>query len=150
MLTQVCILCGLEKPLTDYYKHPMTANGHLGRCKECHKLENKKNRAAKVKEKRRYDRERGKMPHRKQAAYAKNKRKRRSTTGYSAAHKAVAQAVAKGAMVKPDHCQVCLIDCSPQAHHDDYSRPLEVLWVCPPCHAQRHLELGRLGKSKQL
>lgn len=27
------------------------------------------------------------------------------------------------------------------AHHEDYSRPLEVNWLCNVCHRQRHLEL---------
>lgn len=28
-----------------------------------------------------------------------------------------------------------------QAHHDDYSRPLEVMWLCPRHHRERHREL---------
>jgi len=24
-----------------------------------------------------------------------------------------------------------------QAHHEDYSKPLEVMWLCPSCHAKR-------------
>lgn len=30
-----CIRCGEQKPLPDYYKHPMMADGHLNKCKPC-------------------------------------------------------------------------------------------------------------------
>jgi hypothetical protein len=31
------------------------------------------------------------------------------------------------------------------AHHDDYSRPLDVLWLCPIHHTERHKELKAAG-----
>lgn len=36
-----CFKCSIEKPLTDFYKHNATADGYLGKCKECTKKDTK-------------------------------------------------------------------------------------------------------------
>ena len=28
------------------------------------------------------------------------------------------------------------------AHHEDYSKPYDVVWLCPPCHRNLHNELA--------
>ena len=34
---KICFKCDIEKPITEYYKHPKTADGHLNKCKDCTK-----------------------------------------------------------------------------------------------------------------
>ena len=36
-----CIICGIEKPLIDFYKHKKMGDGHLNKCKECCKSQSK-------------------------------------------------------------------------------------------------------------
>lgn len=39
---QVCRICGIEKPLTEYYINRNMANGHQSACKECVRERRKK------------------------------------------------------------------------------------------------------------
>jgi hypothetical protein len=47
-------------------------------------------------------------------------------------------AVKKGEIVRQP-CEVCGADA--QAHHDDYSRPLDVRWLCTKHHAEHHTSI---------
>lgn len=42
----------------------------------------------------------------------------------------------RGKLVKL-RCETCGSDES-EMHHDDYDRPLEVRWLCRPCHLEHH------------
>lgn len=54
------------------------------------------------------------------------------------AHKAHQAAVASGELVRPGECETCGVECKPVAHHDDYLKPLDVRWLCRPCHGDWH------------
>jgi hypothetical protein len=57
------------------------------------------------------------------------------------ASQAVCQAVRAGKMVRPDRCARCGKKGRIQGHHADYSKPLEVEWVCTKCHGAEHRKL---------
>lgn len=144
MGTQVCIRCCIEKPLTDFYAHPRMANGRLGRCKVCHRTEVNRVRNENIDRYRAYDRERAKTDVRKTAYIEKQRRMNAEIPGYTSSHKAVSRAVRNGSLVRPESCSRCPSTNRIQAHHDDHLKPLDVMWLCPVCHAIRHRELGRL------
>jgi hypothetical protein len=53
----------------------------------------------------------------------------------------VAAALRDGRLTRPDACEQCGIEGKPQAHHHDYSKPLEVEWLCERCHTNHHLAM---------
>jgi DNA-binding transcriptional regulator YiaG len=50
------------------------------------------------------------------------------------ANKVVAYAIKHGKLTRPTHCAQCLAEAFVEASHRDYSKPLEVAWLCRPCH----------------
>ena len=54
------------------------------------------------------------------------------------AHYAVANAIKRGAMFRPTTCQKCGNTAALDAHHEDYSAPLDVKWLCRSCHFNAH------------
>lgn len=62
------------------------------------------------------------------------------------AHQAVGNAVAKGDLVRPELCSACGLPGGGgriEGHHEDYSKPLDVTWLCPSCHKKLHLAQKR-------
>ena len=51
----------------------------------------------------------------------------------------VQQAILQGKLVRPHICCMCHIENKKiQGHHKDYSKPLEVKWLCITCHSSIH------------
>jgi hypothetical protein len=69
---------------------------------------------------------------------------RRATPGPKRdAQTAVGNAVRDGRLIKPDACSQCSrTGIRLEGHHDDYGKPLEVIWLCARCHRRRHADMG--------
>ena len=50
-------------------------------------------------------------------------------------------AVATGKVARPLNCEQCKQERPVQGHHEDYSKPLDVIWLCIPCHGKEHRHL---------
>ena len=57
------------------------------------------------------------------------------------ARAAVRRALRSGELVR-ESCRFCGAVHNIDAHHEDYSNPLEVWWLCRSCHKRRHAELN--------
>jgi hypothetical protein len=140
---RTCTKCGEAKPLDAYYKHPFGKDGRGNICAECTKAYVRQNRAERIEYYRAYDRQRAKLPHRVEARaiYAethslaprpeKDPMKKRART-------AVGNALRDGKLVRPAECDVCSQPGDLHGHHDDYTKPLDVIWCCTACHALIH------------
>jgi predicted SnoaL-like aldol condensation-catalyzing enzyme len=97
-----------------------------------------KNRNENIDRIRQYDRERGKLPHRKAATARYLKKFRSDNPKCVAAHSKVARAIKSGRLVRPVKCDKCSTKGKVIGHHHDYNKPLDVIWLCQPCHKQLH------------
>ena len=133
---KACIKCGVVKPLSSYYKHPQMSDGHLGKCSECCKVDavtNRRNKADRYKE---YDTARAKNPDRIRLRSEGTKRRRKQHPEKHRAYWKVKRALAAGNLTKAP-CEVCGSD-DVVGHHDDYSKPMEVRWLCHTHHMEHH------------
>lgn len=138
-----CFKCSETKPLLDFYKHKAMADGHLGKCKSCTKLDSRKNRKENIDYYRQYDLDRAKDPERKALAAEVTKRWREQDARRSACHSAVRRAILSG-LIKKENCSVCGSRKS-LAHHESYSEPLKIVWYCQVCHKERHSIMDKSG-----
>jgi hypothetical protein len=57
---------------------------------------------------------------------------------------AVGNALFTGEIEKPPYCELCgVFHVKIHAHHEDYSKPLDVIWLCHDCHMSLHSEKRR-------
>jgi hypothetical protein len=122
-----CFKCGTVKPLGDFYPHPRMADGHLNKCKECTKKDVKPKNDAERRKRSAYEQQRQQRPDRKQQKLVYQRRYREQNPIKNAARNAVRNATRDGRLVR-GVCEVCG-NVATQAHHDDYSKPLEVRWL---------------------
>lgn len=116
-------------------------DGHFGICKECHKAAMRA--IGQTQEGKDRQKIRNTLPKRvaARAAYAKTAIGKSITNKAKAAwakrnpEKVKAVRLANKLTRKP--CEVCGA-VNVHGHHDDYSKPLEVRWLCPRHHSEHH------------
>lgn len=134
-----CFKCNTVKPLSEFYKHKGMADGHINKCKQCAKKDVLEHREKNIEKIREYDRKRGKNPERIKLATEITKAWRTEDERRQKCHNAVRRAIIDGGLIKSP-CERCG-EIKSLAHHEDYDKPLDVMWLCQPCHKQRHKEL---------
>lgn len=94
---------------------------------------NRKNNPEKVKE---YDKISHKRRREKERVYARSYKKKVDPIKLSA-RTILNNAVRLGKIIKPNKCQNCE-NKKIQGHHPDYTKPLEVIWLCTKHHELEH------------
>ena len=139
----------MELSLDSFYAHPQMADGHFNVCKECVKTRVTDYRTANADAIRDYDRRRGRTDKRRtvnrehsancrreraDAISRTNKEWRGRNREKMRAHNAVQRAISSGKMARG----TCFCGAPGEAHHPDYSKPLEVIWLCRLHHGEVH------------
>lgn len=132
-MEKTCFKCGCSKPLGEFYRHPMMADGRLGKCKDCTKRDVAANYRARREQYAEYERRRNQEPERRRMASEYLKRRPAHKV---LANRMVSNAIRDGRLVRQP-CEVCGESRS-EAHHDDYSKPLDVRWLCREHHLAVH------------
>ena len=164
MITRrICTSCKIEKPFEEFGNNKKGKWGKREICKNCKRIKDReyeRNNPKKMSEKharwvekhRDHVREYGRkyyeknpeiykenaIAYRKKTGNESVKKYRRKYPAKKKAHSYVELALFFGHMSKPDNCSMCKIKCDPQGHHEDYTKPLDVIWLCTKCHGFVH------------
>ena len=146
---RTCTSCGISKNPSLFYKRKSDGDALHTACKECLKAKARANRNAKLDIYRAYDRDRNKSPERKEQTERKTERKnvkwRVEQRHKCKAHRLMWRAIKLGELVKQP-CERCgSLDV--EGHHEDYSKPLEIKWLCIEHHNERHREINEERRS---
>lgn len=148
-----CKTCGAEKELSEFYFRPNRnlRDDHDPNCKDCMNKkkrmlysDNKEKQYAANRKWVKENRERVRKNSR--AWYASHpehyaeyvKKQRRDNPQMALAYATVENAIRSGKIMRPELCGSCKNPGLIQAHHKDYSKPLDVEWLCVKCHNAVH------------
>lgn len=134
-MQKTCFKCQRTLDIEQFYKHLRMGDGHLNKCKDCTKKDVSSNYGNRREQYAKYERDRRKRPERKAKALSYQQKRRLTTPQKDFARDAVYKAVRDGSLQK-DPCRFCG-NPKTQAHHEDYSKPLDVVWVCFKCHREK-------------
>lgn len=132
--------------MDEFHRNRNAVDGRLNQCKPC--------RRPTLKAWKRANRDRVNAGNRSRTV-RKPEVKRNERTAWSSqnpekvrAHRAVHWAIRRGDLVRPGACEACGETKPVQAHHHDYGKPLDVRWLCSPCHAAEHHASDAVSEAK--
>ncbi|MEE9117819.1 MAG: hypothetical protein V3U02_04390 [Calditrichia bacterium] len=117
-----CCRCKNIKFLYEFYHHKGKRDGLDYHCKEC------QNKAVS----RYLKTDKGKISRSKA-----NKAYRVNNPLKMKSHDMVDRALKTGKLIKPNICDECTKKRKLEGHHKDYSKPLDVQWLCKKCHNKK-------------
>ena len=116
---KLCSKCGIDKPRNEFHQRTKSKDGYASWCKQC-KHNWKRNTDAGIKYKRKS-----------KSKWSKNNREKAN------AHLIVCLAVKTGKLIR-EPCNVCGNNTDIHGHHENYDKPLDVIWLCRKCHRILH------------
>lgn len=160
-VNKTCNVCKENKSIGNFYKQKAGLYGRTGECKSCRKLRSIKWAKENKEKKREYEKKRSLLVDRKEEHkiwreknpnYFKeyynqnkdirlkcNKRYLENNPNRSKTYAIYRKAIRDKLIIKSDQCQICgMSNIKIHGHHFDYSKPLQVTWLCIKCHKDVH------------
>jgi len=130
-IVQKCSSCGEEKPLEEFHRNRGKPAGRSDMCRSCRSIYDRTQNAKpeRIEKFKQYRQEESTM-------MRNRERSRQAYINCPEAYKAkalVSRLISLG-LIEREPCQVCASEEDIHAHHDDYSRPLEIIWLCRAHH----------------
>ena len=118
-----CPVCHIDKDISLFGSDKRKKDKHDAICLECRRDYKKRNREKLLisQRARRKDNDDYRMKH--------------------SAHNAVLTEIRAGRMTRPDKCSRCGAKGTVEAHHQDYDKPIDIVWLCVQCHAKEHSKM---------
>ena len=159
MSTKKCSFCKKYLDLEDFHKNHKTKDGLQYICKKCASIKFRIY-SEKNKEKIRDTRRKYRIKNRdmikfynkkhhdknKKNRILKNREWKKKNKEKAHAHDCLNHAVRDGKILKPNKCEKCGRKVKISGHHEDYTKPLDVIWVCYSCHSIIHNAVGDKNK----
>lgn len=134
-----CPICSRWLSASSFYPSKRTSNGITSECRTCHIRISIKTRDIEKKNesnRRSMRKVRELNPELFRARERLASQKRIKDIRYYA-RQIVRHAIAGGIIVKPRRCEKCGQEKKLTGHHQDYTKPLEIEWLCYECHGNR-------------
>lgn len=129
---KICRTCQQAKPLDGFPINRGMSDGHLHHCSSCRSIRNREDREARAELYRERDRIRNASPKR----VEERREWKASNREKTKAHNNLNYEIRAGRMER-GACEVCG-NAKTDAHHHDYSKPLDVRWLCRRHHILEH------------
>ena len=132
---KICGACKISKKRDEFYKNKYQSGGLRALCINCVRIESKKRNEPGGY----FKSERGRVARHKaiKKSYEKFPEKWRARAKFK-------YAIKTGKITRPEFCEnfsLSSVKCSEgvvHGHHEDYSKPLDVRWLCRSCHNKVH------------
>ena len=133
---KICNKCGAEKEIVDFVKDHRIKSGLGGWCKDCarqHQQSAKCKKAHKEAQRKYKQSKKGRATQQR-----KDVKYRVAYPEKIKARHVVSHAIRDGKLKRPSICEFCKEKRFVHGHHEDYSKPLDVVWLCRECHKELH------------
>lgn len=141
-----CSQCGDIKTLNNFQVRKASKDGLTAACKDCLRAYDRKRFLQDPKVRERHKRYQ-KTPAGKASISRHVKKWAGNNPEKRKANIAVGNAVRDGRLKKPTTCTHCLKASRLHGHHEDYSKPLDVVWLCDECHRALHAFYKTVGRK---